>query len=101
MNLFLLKEKLVAVARSNPPGEQVPYAFEKRVMAGLAALPQIDEWAWWARALWRGAAACAGVALLFSAWTVYCLPGKDGTTPNSADLEETVLSSVIEADLTW
>lgn len=100
MNLCALREKLVAVARSNPPSEQVPYAFEKRVMAGLAALPKVDEWAWWGRALWRGAAACAGVALLFSVWTVYSLPGK-ASTPNSADLEETVLSSAIEADLTW
>ena len=35
MNLPKLQEKLLAAARGNPPGDQVPYAFEQRVMARL------------------------------------------------------------------
>ena len=37
MNLAELQKKLIAAARANPPGDGVPYAFEKRVMALLAA----------------------------------------------------------------
>jgi hypothetical protein len=100
MDLSSLKRKLVAVARSNPPRDQVPYAFEKRIMAGLAALPPIDEWVWWGRALWRGAAACAAVALLISAWTFFPLSGRNPSS-GTLDLEDTVLASVNEADPTW
>ena len=100
MNLSRLMEKLVAAARSSPPGDQVPYAFEKRIMARLATLPKTDEWVWWGRALWRGAAACATVALLLSAWSFLPITGQ--TTANGpADLEDTVLASVNEADVTW
>jgi hypothetical protein len=100
MNLWSLKEKLIAAARSNPPGDQVPYAFEKRVMAHLADPPKTDEWTWWARALWRGAAACALVALLSSAWSFLPLTGHQ-TANGGADLEDTVLDSVNGADGTW
>jgi hypothetical protein len=99
MDLFELEKKLLAAARHNPPGDEVPYAFETRLMARLAASPKTDEWVWWGRALWRGAAACAAVAILFSAWTLLPL---SGSTANSAtELEEVVLASVNEADLTW
>ena|ERR1051325_9058149 len=98
MDLSSLSKKLVAVARSQPPGDQVPYAFEKRIMARLAALPKADEWVWWGRALWRGAAACAAVALLCSAWTFF---PPSNSSPGAIDLEDTVLASFNEADLTW
>jgi len=98
MDLLELKRKLIAAARSNPPSEQVPYAFEKRIMARLPARTS-DEWAWWGRALWRGAAACAAGALLFSAWSLLPLPGK--ANPAAPDLEDAVLASLNEADVTW
>ena len=100
MNLMALRQKLIAAARSNPSADQVPYAFETRLMAHLAALPKPDEWTWWARALWRGAAACALVALLCSAWSF--LPVTSHKTANGgADLEDTVLASVNGADVAW
>ena len=37
MNLAELQKKLIAAARANAPGDHVPYAFEKRVMALLAS----------------------------------------------------------------
>ena len=98
MNLFELQRKLLEAARSNPPSEQVPYAFEKRIMAGITALPKTDEWAWWSRALWRGAAACAGVAILLGAWSF--LPGSSPAS-SGPDLEEAVLASLNEAEVTW
>ena len=53
MNLFELKKKLLAAARRNPPSDRVPYAFEKRIMAHLAAQPLLDAWAFWVRGFWR------------------------------------------------
>ena len=98
MNLFELQRKLLEAARSNPPSEQVPYAFEKRIMAGITALPKTDEWAWWSRALWRGAAACAGVAILLGAWSLF--PGGNPAS-SGPDLEEAVMASLNEAEVTW
>ena len=96
MDLLKLRKKLLTVARSNPPGDHVPYAFEQRILARLAALPKADDWAWWGRALWRGAAACAAVALLFSAWSF----SREQSTAN-VDLEDTVVASVNEAEMSW
>ena len=53
MNLSELQQKLIAAARSNPPSDAVPYAFEKRLLARLAGRPVVDNWALWSRALWR------------------------------------------------
>src|ERR1035441_10170892 len=58
MNVTQLERKLIAAARANPPSDRVPYAFEKRIMAHLAAQPVVDDWALWARALLRAAAPC-------------------------------------------
>jgi len=68
MNLSELQNKLLAAARENPPGDEVPYAFEKRIMARLTAAPKPSAWLAWNRALWFGAAACVAVALLTSMW---------------------------------
>ena len=97
MKLSELERKLIAAAKANPPSERVPYAFEKRIMARLSALRGVDEWLWWSRALWRGAAACAMVALLLSAWSFLPRVGIN----NVPDLEDTVLASVNEAEATW
>lgn len=100
MNLSRLEKKLFAAARLNPPGDDVPYAFESRIMARLAGLSKPDEWLWWSRALWRGAAVCASVALLCSAWSFLPLSGHN-PPGGVVDLEEAVLASVSEADVTW
>ena len=100
MDLRKLQSKLLAAARANPPEEGVPYAFEKRVMANLAAVRPVDEWVWWTQALWRGAAACVGVALLVSAWALYPAGNHRGGK-GVVDLEETVLASVDDAEVNW
>jgi hypothetical protein len=64
MNLAKLQETLLAAARANPPSDRVPYAFEKRIMARLAACPELDLWSAWARMLWRAATPCLGVTVL-------------------------------------
>lgn len=76
MNLEQLQQKLLAAARAHPPGDHVPYAFEKRIMSCLATVPAPDFSALWARALWRAAAPCVAVAILLGVWSL----GGDGSS---------------------
>jgi hypothetical protein len=97
MNLAKLEQKLVAVARANPPSDQVPYAFEKRIMARLAARPALDDWALWARALWRAATPCVAIMLLLGAWSLFT-PSRSASSASTGDLsqqlEQTLLAAV-------
>ncbi len=94
MNVDELQRKLIAAARAIPPDDRVPYAFEKRIMARLSNRPVPDHWAQWARALWRGAAACVVVTLLCSAWSFYSASATTPTTDLSQQLENTLLAAV-------
>ena len=88
-----LQKKLIAAARSNPPSDRVPYAFEKRVTALLAARPVLDRWAVWSRALWRGAVGCLALLVLLGAGSFF-LPHNGGSADDlSQDFENTMLAS--------
>ena len=101
MNLSELYRKLIAAARAYPPGDQVPFAFEKRIMVLLAARPKADPGAVWARALWRGAGVCVAFVLLFSALTLL-LPARNHSNDLSQDFEKTMLSAVDQdSDAVW
>ena len=62
MNIAELHKKLLAAARANSPGDHVPYAFEKRVTALIAARAAVDPLAFWVRGLWRAAVSCAAIS---------------------------------------
>ena len=96
MNLEALRKKLLAAARSNPPSDAVPYAFEKRILARLTARPAEDPGLLWGRALWRGAMACVAVSLLLSAWSLFSAPDN-----SRADLEETMIASATQMVDSW
>ncbi len=97
MKLLELQRKLIAAARANPPGDRVPYAFEKRIMAQLKSCPALDVWALWARALWRAAAPCIAIMLLMSAWTYFNYSASASTGNDlSQDFENTVLAAVYQ-----
>jgi hypothetical protein len=64
MNEKELHAKLIAAARKYPPGEQVPYAFEKRIMSRLSALPAPNVWSLWGRPLWQAALSCVVITVL-------------------------------------
>jgi hypothetical protein len=103
MDLVKLENKLIAVARDNKPGEQVPYAFEKRVMALLRDRPVEDQWALWARALWRAAAPCVAITMLLATWSLLD-PADPQATDLSQDFENTVLAAAVQesiADPAW
>lgn len=93
MNVDELQRKLIAAARSNPPGDQVPYAFERRIMARLAASPLVDHWTQWAQALWRSAAACVAITLLLSAWSFYSTSSSANPTDLSQQFENTLIAA--------
>jgi hypothetical protein len=104
MNLAQLERKLIAAARANPPSDRAPYAFEKRIMARLAARPVVDGWALWARALWRAAAPCVAIMLLLGAWSFFVSRSSTPASDLSQDLEKTLLAAVDQdqpADSAW
>jgi hypothetical protein len=97
MNFVELNRKLIAAARAHPPGDRVPYAFEKRIMARLVAQPILDDWAMWARGLWRAVAPCLALMLLLSVWTYFIPAEKNSTGGNlSQDFENTVLAAMYQ-----
>ena len=93
MNLNELQRKLIAAARATPPSEQVPYAFEQRVLARLRKPPVSDEWALWARALWRSAAPCVALMMLLCAWSVLTSGNHSPATDLSQEIENTVFAA--------
>ena len=93
MNLPELQKKLIAAARLKVPDERVPYAFEKRITALLAARAGVDHWVHWARGLWRAAAACAAVAVAFGAVSLFTPATPDNGNDLSQDFENTLLAS--------
>ena len=103
MNLADLERKLIAAARANPPSDRVPYAFEKRILARLAARPIADGWELWGRALLRAAAPCVAIMLLLGAWSFFA-SGNVPANDLSQDLEQTLLAAVDQdqpADPAW
>ncbi len=93
MNLDELQRKLIAAARENPPSDGVPYAFERRIMARLVTPALVDHWAHWARALWRGAAACVTITLIFSAWSYYSSNPSSNATDLTQQFENTLIAA--------
>ncbi|MGO9001469.1 MAG: hypothetical protein ACLQHM_05825 [Limisphaerales bacterium] len=98
MNIAELQKKLLAAARANPPGDRVPYAFEKRVVALLAARTAVDPLALWVRGLWRAAVSCVAIALLLGAWAFFNPAASSKTDDLSQNFENTLLASVDQND---
>ena len=104
MNLDELHRKLIAAARAHPPSDRVPYAFEKRVLARLQAHPPLDDWALWARALWRAAAPCVALMVLLGAWSAFEPASTAPATDLSQEIENTLLAVMDQdsaTDSTW
>ena len=94
MNLAELQQKLIAAARAVTPDERVPLAFEKRIMARIRAVSVVDHGTLWAHALWRAAAPCLAVMLLFSAWSFYNNSTNAPSVDLNQDLENTLLATI-------
>ena len=99
MNLAELQKKLIAAARLNPPDDRVPYAFEKRITALIAARAGADRWVFWTRGLWRAAASCVAVAVVCGAVSLFMPATADNGNDLSQEFENTLLASVDQADV--
>ena len=94
MNSAELQKKLIAAARVNPPGDGVPYAFEKRVMALLASRATTDHLVLWVRWLWQAAVSCAAIALILGVWVCFSPTSNAGAEDLSQNFESTLLAAV-------
>lgn len=98
MNIAELQKKLLAAARADAPGDRVPYAFEKRVLALLASRPVADKWVLWTRGLWHAAASCVAIALLLGAWVCFSPMASSNSSDLAQNFENTLLASVDQSD---
>lgn len=64
MSYELLLKKLVNAAKRNKPSDNVPYAFEKRIMARIYELKANDTATLWAQLLWRAVKPCLLVMII-------------------------------------
>ena len=101
MKIDELQKKLLATARSNPPNDRVPYAFEQRVMAHLRSPTKMDKWTLWSMGLWRAAAPCVAIMLLTGIWAYLAADSNTSGDPLAVALENTVLASLDSAGESW
>jgi len=101
MNWDQLEKKLIAAARKHPPRDDVPYAFEQRVMAHLRSPRRSDDLAWWGRGLWLGAGACTAIALLTSVWSFTPEDDAGSTASFSHGVEQTLFASADDSENAW
>ena len=94
MNSTELQKKLIAAARANPPGDGVPYAFEKRVLALLAARTRSGPPALWVPGLWRAAVSCLAIALMLGVWAFFNPVTGNSAEDLSQNFESTLLAAV-------
>jgi hypothetical protein len=99
MNLVELQKKLIAAARANAPGDEVPYAFEKRITALLASRVAPDNMSLWVHGLWRAAASCVAVAMICGLCSLLAPAVPDNRNDLSQDFENTLLASVDQGDI--
>jgi hypothetical protein len=96
MKLNELHAKLIAAARKHPPSQQVPYAFEKRILSRLSARPAPNVWALWCRPLWQAALSCVAITALCGLWAYRHVPSTDATDNFSQDFEAAVFAPIGE-----
>ena len=94
MNLAELQKKLIAAARANAPGDSVPYAFEKRIMALLPSRAATNNLVLWAHGFWRAAASSAAIALMLGAWVFFNPASGANANDLSQNFENTLLAAV-------
>jgi len=100
MHLENLRTKLIAAARLHVPADDVPYAFEKRVIARISNQPIVEDvWGLWAKGLWKGALACAAITAISILLSLWALPALADDPP--APFETVVLAGADESTESW
>ena len=96
------QEQFINLARRLPEDASVPYAFEKRVLARIRALPslQADLSTAWARLLWKAAAVCLAITFATGALATFVEePAPPEILP--PELEQTVLAPIVLEQEAW
>lgn len=101
MDFDTLQTKLIAAARSIPPNERVPYAFEKRIMARLSGVSPVDLLGAWSTALWRAAISCLVIVVASGAWTLWSGSPEPVEPDFSNAFETAVFASAYSGDEAW
>jgi hypothetical protein len=94
MNVDQMQKKLIAAARKMPPRDEVPHAFQKRIMARIGRGTPLSGWALWARPLWGAAVSCVAITLLCGVWSLTARHHADYSASFSQDFERVIFSSV-------
>ena len=94
-------DEMLAKTREMPADNQVPYAFEKRIMAHIKEAPKAaaNLWELWGHSLWRAVVPCLAVMVLVAVWMK--VPGETtGTTgPNAGAPTVATVDSPAKEDL--
>ncbi|HSH94538.1 MAG TPA: hypothetical protein VK968_10370 [Roseimicrobium sp.] len=101
MNTGNIQNKLIQAAKNNPPSDHVPYAFEKRIMHRISALPKVDAWSLWGQGLWRAVAPCFAIMVLIFAWSTLVQKPTPAPELVASDFESTVLAPLDGMKDTW
>lgn len=102
MDRELLRDKLVAAARSQVVSDHVPYAFEKRIMGRIADATRVDPVSFWGRALMRSAAVCFAFTLALGAFSSTDRSGHvEVEYTYGESLEMAMLEAIPEATELW
>ena len=104
MNLENLRTKLIGAARGTLSPDDVPYGFEKRLMARLnrqlSESGTEDAWSLWAKGLWKGAAACAAITATSIVLSIWALPASSDA-PEETPFEVVVLAGADQLTESW
>ena len=101
MDIVDLEKRLLAVARAHRTSDDVPYAFEKRVMARIAMESLVDVWAFWGRLLWRAAAPCLAIMLVFTVWSLFSTTSNSNGDNLAIALEDSVMAPLARLEESW
>jgi hypothetical protein len=101
MNTEKLHERLIAAARAVPPSDQVPLAFERRIMAHLSEVPGREPLMVWNRVLWRAAAPCVALMLAVGAWAYLSGLHLPADSDLSDDLELALSAPFAQVEAEW
>jgi hypothetical protein len=93
MNVDDLQKQLFAAAKTIKPSQDVPFGFEHRVIARIKSMAAPDNYAAWARALWRAAGPCVAVALILAVLSFFTGASNSPASDLSQDFENTVLAA--------
>jgi anti-sigma-K factor RskA len=101
MDVAELQKRLIAAARAARPRDDVPYAFERRILARLADRPLLDNRALWTQTLWRAVAPCLVIVLMLGVWASF-QPGDWAAEEGlAADLESAVYAPLNDLSNGW